>query len=239
MCRSTPPRPAPRAAAPATRAASDLSSVRSAPPASRARSPETAAGARPPCQAGSIPASAILAPSEHPSPRSPPASGQPLAPTCPGPELGKNEPANLVTMASSILASSPVASLNHKSKRLGIPNDSLNCGKTLAERRGSTGPNERLIAIVGRLGVRPVVRLSLPALSPLNYQCFLRQDRRSDQGVLHLKSQKMPQIRELATTGHAKCRNCRSRNAEFCGLRTTTFGRGWQTPQWWVHLGSK
>ena len=80
------------------------------------------------------------------------------------------------------------------------------------------GPNERLIAIVGRLGVRPVVRLSLPALSPLNYQCFLRQDRRSDQGVLPLKSQKMPQIRELATTGHAKCQNCRSRMAEFCGI---------------------
>ena len=80
------------------------------------------------------------------------------------------------------------------------------------------GPNERLIAIVGRLGVRPVVRLWLSALSPFNYRCFLRQDRRSDQGALPLKNQKMVQIRELATTGHAKRQNCRSKIAEFCGV---------------------
>jgi len=38
-------------------------------------------------------------------------------------------------MASSMLASSPVASLNQILALKGIPNDSLNCGKTLASCR--------------------------------------------------------------------------------------------------------
>ena len=63
----------------------------------------------------------MTAPSEHQWPDLPPAYEPPHVPTCPDPELGKNEPANLVIMASYMLASTPVASLNHTSDRLGIP----------------------------------------------------------------------------------------------------------------------
>ena len=130
-CRSIPPRPVPRAVRPGARAASGPSSARSAPPASRARTPAEAACDRRPCPVQPIRVFATPAPSEHPPPHSLPASALPLAPTCHDPAHRKKEPANPAIMASSMLASSPVASLNHKISPNEIPNDSFNCGMTL------------------------------------------------------------------------------------------------------------
>jgi hypothetical protein len=60
-------------------------------------------------------------------------------------------------MALSMLASSPEVSLNHKSPRLEIPNDSFNCGRTLAGKRlkfdqtraSGAGPGTKLGAAPG------------------------------------------------------------------------------------------
>lgn len=62
----------------------------------------------------------------------------------------------------------------------------------------------------------PDRRWSPAGLCPLNYRGIFRIHRGSPQGSVPLKDVEIAQIRELATTGHAKRQICRSIMADFC-----------------------
>lgn len=120
MCRSTPPHPARREAAPGVRAASGPSSVQCAPEAIRARFPAAGEGDRRPCPAQSFPVSAMPAPTEPRLLHSPQvcAAARADSPrsTARQKRTRKSDDNGLIQLASR-----PVASLNHKINQTRIP----------------------------------------------------------------------------------------------------------------------
>lgn len=133
MCRGRPRRHAPHATPPPDRPASDRTCAPDAPAAIRARPPAQQDGNRPSPWATNALSHGVVAPTLPRCSGSPQTTGPPPAPTCLGQAHDKTALADRPNRASSMLASSPVASLNHKIPQTGIPADSISIRSTLGE----------------------------------------------------------------------------------------------------------